>query len=195
MFNGLVVRSLIYSVGGKSETTILMGKSKIPPIEEGRVRLRLIEKADLPMTLKWRNKDHIRRWFINSEIILANVHNAWYKQYLERDNDFVFIIETRDDALRPVGQISVYNIDWSTRRAEFGRLIIGEDDARGRQLAQLATKLLLKISFNQFSLKEVYLEVYRENAPAIAVYQKCGFQFCGQHDNLYIMKAVSGNAP
>ena len=47
------------------------------------------------------------------------------------------------------------------------------------------------LSFGQFGLHEVYLEVLEHNAPAIAVYRGCGFQPCGRRDNLLLMNLVS----
>ena len=70
-----------------------MQKRHIPPLQAGRVRLRLLEEQDLPRTLAWRNQDHIRRWFFSSERLTPEQHAAWFARYRQRDDDFVFIIE------------------------------------------------------------------------------------------------------
>jgi RimJ/RimL family protein N-acetyltransferase len=170
-----------------------MTKLFLPPIEKGRIRLRLLERSDLPMTLKWRNQDHIRKWFIHSEIISPEQHQEWFKQYLERDNDYVFIIEETQNFHKPVGQISLYNIALDKKKGELGRFMIGDAETPGKGLAKQATRLLLEVAFNRFRLKEVYLRVLRHNPPAISVYQQCGFQSGPEHDNLLIMNIFNPN--
>ena len=93
----------------------------------------------------------------------------------------MFIIEADIGTSRtaPVGQVSLYNIDWPPGRAEFGRLMIGEADSAGRGLARDATKALLDLAFEQFGLREVYLDVIPENTRAINVYKACGFAVTG----------------
>lgn len=164
-----------------------MGKRYIPPIEGERIRLRLLEEADLPLTLAWRNQDHIRKWFLHSDIVGSEQHQTWYEQYRTRDDDFVFIIEETRPVRRPIGQVSLYRIDREAKRAEFGRLMIGEADAQGKGLAKQATQLLLEVAFDEFGLNEVYLEVFKHNTKAIAIYQKCGFQVCDENNDRLVM--------
>lgn len=152
-----------------------MPKRNILPVEGERITLRLLEKEDLPLTLSWRNQDHIRTWFNNTDMIAIADHYAWFENYQELDNDFVFVILAHDlDNIR-IGQISIYGIDWSTGIAEFGRLIIGDPLAKGKNYAKEATLLLLENSFKQMGLKEIHLEVKEKNEPAIAVYKATGF--------------------
>jgi RimJ/RimL family protein N-acetyltransferase len=152
-----------------------MPKKDIPPFEYGTVRLRLLREKDLPLTRSWRNQDHIRRWFFYSEIITDEQHQNWFNQYQERDDDFTFIIEEAQAGYRPVGQVALYHIDWPARRAEFGRLMIGELDAAGKGLALAATRAALLIGFGQLELREIYLNVLAKNQRAIQIYEKVGF--------------------
>jgi hypothetical protein len=61
-----------------------MSKRDLQPIDGDRVRLRLLTERDLPLTLAWRNQDHIRRWFFSSDLITPEQHQSWYWRYLER---------------------------------------------------------------------------------------------------------------
>jgi len=163
-----------------------MPKRYIAPLEGGRVRLRLLEESDLPMTRAWRNQDHIRRWFIHSEIITPEQHRRWYASYLPRDDDFLFVIEELQSSGRPVGQVSLYNIDWTSGRAEFGRLLIGESTA-ARGLAREATELLLDYAFTRCALREVELEVFAANQAAVGLYHSCGFRDVEERGDLLKM--------
>jgi len=157
-------------------------KRSIEPIRGGRVLLRLLEERDLPTTLAWRNQDHVRRWFFDPEPILPAQHRAWFERYRERDDDFVFVIEETERLRRPVGQVALYDVDWTRRRAEYGRLLIGDGEAAGRGLAREATALVVDAGFGVFGLREIHLEVLADNRPARAIYEKCGFLVEGEKD-------------
>src|SRR5882672_9014262 len=152
-----------------------MAKRTVPPLVGDRVRLRPLEEADLSRTLVWRNQDHIRRWFVYSEVITPDQHRAWFEGYRDRDDDFVFVIEETRDLRKPVGQVSLYRIDWERHRAEYGRLLIGEADAAGRGLAREATDVLLRHATTTWGIVETELEVFADNAAAIAIYAASGF--------------------
>ncbi len=151
-------------------------KRQIPPVSDGLVELRLLEEADLLKTLQWRNRDGIRNYFFHSDVLTFEQHQKWWQQYLPKDDDFVFVIELLEDGqCWPVGQVALYAINWPEKTAEYGRLMIGEDRARGRGVAQRATKLILQIGFEKLGLEEVHLEVFAHNQVARHVYERCGF--------------------
>ena len=134
------------------------------------------------MTLAWRNQDHIRRWFFTSDVIAEEQHRAWFEHYRQRDDDFVFVIDEIETLRRPVGQAALYRVEWTSRRAEFGRLMIGDSEASGLGLAKLATAALTRFAFDAWSLHEVYLDVLETNTRAIAIYEQCGFVAAGVSD-------------
>jgi diamine N-acetyltransferase len=149
-----------------------MSKRCIPPNEKDGVRLRLLEQTDLEMTLSLRNEN--RSWFSNSNFLSMATHHSWFKQYIGRDDDFIFIVELLSEGIEPVGQISLYRIDWEQQEAEFGRLVIDER-FRQKGIAQEATGLLLEYARNMLGIKRIYLEVLKSNFPAISLYSKFGF--------------------
>jgi RimJ/RimL family protein N-acetyltransferase len=161
------------------------------PIEGDGVRLRLLMETDLPLTMKWRNQEHIRKWFVHPEIISPEQHREWFQRYLDREEDYMFIIEEPGESWRPVGQISLYNIDWGDGKAEFGRLLIGEMDAQRKGIAKRATLLLLFYAFNTWGLKRIELEVFGNNEPAIAIYRHCGFSELSESRGLVRMVKLS----
>lgn len=169
-----------------------MAKRQLDPLVGQRVRLRLLEEADLPMTLAWRNQEHIRVWFVHADPLTWEQHKNWCTQYFQRDNDFIFIIEETRDLHKPVGQISLYNIEWDQGRAEYGRLLIGEPEAAGKGVAKEATHVLLDYAFGPLGLAEITLEVFSTNLPAMAIYRACGFLEVGESGGLKKMVKVVG---
>ncbi|MCI5147705.1 MAG: GNAT family N-acetyltransferase, partial [Candidatus Electrothrix sp. AR3] len=129
----------------------------------------------------------VRKWFFNSNIITFKNHELWFERYAKK-NEFVFIIEYYGN---PVGQVSLYNIDKSLKKAEYGRLIIGEPHALKKGIARKATSLLLDKAFNEWRILEVYLEVFLSNTDAIAVYCECGFKGLEPKGNIMKMSCDS----
>jgi len=162
-------------------------KRHIAPLATEGARLRLLEERDLALTRAWRNQDQIRRWFLMSNPITSEQHQEWFRLYKDRDDDFVFVIEETEVLRRPVGQVSLYQVDWLLGRAEFGRLMIGEEKARGLGLARRVTTLLIDHAFGPMGLRELYLECLNDNHRALAVYADCGFNVVGQRGPVTLM--------
>lgn len=159
-----------------------MTKPVIQPFENEVIRLRLLEEADLRMTLGWRNQDEVRKWFYTSNVLTFEQHQDWVmNSYMPRNNDFIFIIESKMDGI-PIGQISLYNIDFGKRRGEYGRLMIGNPAGSRKGFAREATRLILQFAFETLELDEVYLSVIATNERAIALYKACGFLIDGEQD-------------
>ncbi len=170
-------------------------KSSLTPLAGVGFNLRLLGAEDLATTLAWRNREDIRRHFIKSEIISLQQHLSWWEEYCTRDNDFVFVIEETEKLNRPVGQVSLYNIDLKKGEAEYGRLMIGDSKARGRGLARRATEFLLTWAFNSLEIKRIYLRVLKDNTIAINRYRRFGFISCVDSGRLHLMSIAKGSDP
>jgi len=162
-------------------------KRAVSPLARDGCRLRLLEESDIERLRCWRNQDHIRKWFVHSEPIEPDRQRAWWDAYRFRDDDYVFVIEEVAEGLGAVGAVALYHIDHEQKRAECGRLMIGEPAARGRGLARTATELVIEFAFDQLGLREVYLEVFSDNEPAIGLYRSCGFEETGRRERLLCM--------
>ena len=67
-------------------------KTIFQPFGSAIVQLRLLREADLETTAAWRNHDDTRVWFKNSQVITMERHRAWFANYSDKDNDFLFIV-------------------------------------------------------------------------------------------------------
>lgn len=162
-------------------------KPSLAPVVRDGVRLRLLEEADLPLTLAWRNRDDVRQWFFSSAVIDLDQHRAWYHRYRDNANDLVFIVEETERLHRAVGQVSLYRIDEVERSAEFGRLMIGDPAARGCGLGLAATQLALEIAAGPLGLRRVRLETTTSNRRALEIYRACGFVETGRDREVVTM--------
>ena len=159
-------------------------------MEKDGCRIRLLEKTDIERLRCWRNRDHIRKWFVHSAPIEPDQQRAWWDAYRSRPDDYMFVIEDVAEGLGAVGAAALYNIDCERNRAEYGRMMIGESAARGRGLARTATRLVIEFAFDHLGLGEVYLEVFSDNDPAVAIYRSCGFEETGRSGRLLCMRKL-----
>lgn len=163
-----------------------MTSAILKPITADDAVLRMLGSADLPLTREWRNHAESRGSFHSTSVITPERHLAWYQAYLERDDDFVFVMEV--DA-RPVAQAALYDV--AGRAAEFGRLLV-DPAARGAGLSHRVIGLCLRIADEAIGLDHLYLEVKPENARAIRAYERAGFvtdvDAVGQHGSLVMRR-------
>jgi RimJ/RimL family protein N-acetyltransferase len=143
------------------------------------VSLRPITKEDIEQIRIWRNKS--RQWFVYKKEISPEQQLAWWETYSKSTNDQMFVIETD----KPIGAVALYNIE--ADRAEFGRLMIGEDGYAKKGYAVAATQLLLEYGFKKMALTEIFLEVFKDNRAARKVYEKAGFKYSGEKGDMVMM--------
>lgn len=159
-------------------------KRHVAPFGDEVVRLRPLGEADLETTLEWRNQEDVRIWFKSTHIIKIEQHRAWFEKYLQRDDDFVFVVEVEGKAM---GQASVYGIDWAGRGAEVGRFI-ASPAARGKGYIRRACVALLRFCRDELGLASVFLEVKEDNVRAISIYVESGFGEVGRADGMIRME-------
>lgn len=146
-------------------------KAPVSPFGNEFVRLRMLTRDDLPMTLAWRNHDDVRRWFKTSAVLTMAQHASWFERYLESDNSHMFIVEHQG---RPVGQVGIYDIDPAARCAEVGRFVAAPGES-GRGYLKAAILLLQQWATATLGLQRLYLDVFDTNERAIGLYRACGF--------------------
>lgn len=151
-----------------------MAKRSIPPLSGPRTQLRLIERSDFELTRRWRNRPETRAQFYHSQEITESEHVRWLEAYLQREDDFIFIVASRDTGV-PIGQTALYSFDSENHTAEFGRFMIGDLSLRGLGYGREALGLTCRVGFESFALEAIELVVKPQNASAIRSYRSIGF--------------------
>lgn len=141
-----------------------------------KVRLAPLTPSDAPTLARWQEDvDYLRLLdaepaFPKSEQQLAD----WLHDRRRSRDGYLFGIHTRaDDTL--IGFIELGDILW-THRASWLAVGIGERLYRGQGYGYDALRLVLDFAFKELNLHRVQLTVFEYNEPAIALYQKLGFQ-------------------
>jgi diamine N-acetyltransferase len=122
------------------------------------VVLRPIRPEDSEVTLRWRQEP--RAMLLNRGANTVAEQERWIRS--RPNSEWNFIIELKDG--RPVGMLSLVDIDPTHRRAEPGRFLIGEPDAvRGKPVAVEAMMLLYEFAFDRLGLQRVFGTVAEGN--------------------------------
>lgn len=147
-------------------------------IENDALVLRPLLESDIEQVRLWRNSNPIRKWFINDSVINRNQQIEWFNRYLQDDSEMIFIIEEKDEsqALTSIGMVSIYNINQQKKIAEFGKLFIGEEKARGKGYGKAVVKMICDFAFDYYQLMSIKLEVLEDNIRGINTYKKVGFK-------------------
>jgi len=155
------------------------------------VRLRPIERDDLPRYVKWFSDPDLRGFLSKHLPIGLAQEEKWFEQHLaiQDRNTQSWAIDAQpvDMAVGPwmhIGGCGLHEINWRGRWAELG-IVIGARDYWGRGYGTDAVQTLCVWAFDTLNLNRVYLRVFADNARAIRCYEKVGFQHEGrlrQHD-------------
>jgi diamine N-acetyltransferase len=142
-----------------------------------RLRLRAIERSDIPTFVRWFNDPDVTKNLIRYMPMSQAQEERWFEAQLEDQDRHIFGIETLDGTL--IGNIGLHNINWKDSNAEMG-IVIGEKEYWDNGYGSEAITVLLNFVFCQMNLHRVHLRVYQDNKRATHCYQKCGFKLEGR---------------
>jgi RimJ/RimL family protein N-acetyltransferase len=138
-----------------------------------KVLLAPVAAEDLPTLYRWINDRDVVISSASYQPVHFSDHEAWWEAVSHDRGTVLFAIrEIGSDGL--VGTCQLVGIDSPHRSAEL-RIRIGAPADRGRGYGTEAVTLLLRHAFADLDLHRVTLDVFATNAPAIAVYERCGF--------------------
>jgi len=138
-----------------------------------------VYEDDLEFLRTWRNDTELTKYLSNLDYITQDKQLKWYEQDIKETDCYTFAIEETELLKRIVGSVALYNLNKQT--SEFGRIIIGDKEARGKGMGFLATVLCLYLGFTEIGLERIMANVHEDNAVAIKAYKRAGFKICGQH--------------
>ena len=140
------------------------------------IRLRAIERQDLPRFVEWLNDPEVIQGLLFYLPMSLAEEEGWFENMLKRppvEHPLVIDIHEGNEWVM-IGNCGVHNIDWRCRSAEVG-IVIGEKRLWGHGYGTQAMQLLLNHCFETLNLNRVALDVYENNLRAIRSYEKAGF--------------------
>lgn len=144
------------------------------------VYLNRVTRDDLPKIVSMYSDLDFNRHLIRRDVRPFSLEETedWFSHMSDEFGLPVFAIRTLDgDTL--IGLCAFKDIRWASRHTFFW-IGLGDPAARGKGYGPDATRILLKYAFLELNLNCVGLEVFAYNTPAIAAYEKVGFQHDGR---------------
>lgn len=141
-------------------------------IEGKKVRLRAVERVDLPIFVKWINDPEVTQFLELNPPISSEDEEKWFLN-LQKSKDKVFSIDTMDGKL--IGNVGLIKLNWKDRSVLVG-IMIGEKEYWNQGYGTDAIERLLRYLFDELALNRVYLIADERNARALHCYQKLGFK-------------------
>ncbi len=166
-----------------------------------RVRLRAIEREDIPMFVRWLNQPEVCQFLQIYEPLSKASEERWFEDRLSKKGDFLLCIEAKDDSgYVPIGNLGLHQVDWKNGCAVFG-IVIAETAYWGRGFGTDAVRTMVRFGFKTLNLHRIELEVYDYNPRAIRCYEKAGFRregtrrqahfFDGAHHDVHMMSILA----
>lgn len=141
------------------------------------VTLLPLTKEHIELLRKWRNDSKNSRFLRSIPFITPEMQENWYETYLANEDELCLVIYENQVLKRVVGSLSLY--EFHDKQAEFGKILIGDEEAHGKSVGYHAILAVLKIAFEELKLEKVVLRVYDENIAAKRIYEKAGFKKVG----------------
>jgi RimJ/RimL family protein N-acetyltransferase len=143
------------------------------------IRLRGIERADIPSFVRWFNDPEVRQHMNVFAPMSTAEEERWFETRLERKDEYIFALEVDlEGQWVHIGNAGLHSIDWKNRSAVFG-IVIGEKGCWGKGHGTAATRAMLLFAFDELNLNRVELEVFDSNPRARRAYEKAGFRLEG----------------
>jgi diamine N-acetyltransferase len=150
-----------------------------------QVRLRAIDKPDLPAYVKWLNDPEVRQGLSIIMPLSQTDEEEWFESMQKRSPyERPMAIEIQPDPQKDtwvfVGNGGLFGFDWFSRVAEIG-LHIGEKKYWDQGFGTRVMQLFLKHGFETLNLNRIWLRVFETNQRAIRTYQKAGLTIEGKY--------------
>ena len=134
-----------------------------------------VSPKDADLLAKWRFSDRNYDFFYEFLPTTKEQNEKWIESVLNKKNEINLIAYEKESG-RPVGTISLIDIDSRNQKCEIGRVLIGNEDDRKKGYGMHLISLVLEYAFLHLNMRKVYLEVFAENASAVRFYEKSGFK-------------------
>ncbi len=152
------------------------------------VRLRGIEKEDLPLFVTWLNDPEVRHYLSIFNPLTQVQEEKWFENMVTLPiAEQPLMIETlADGEWKPLGDIGFINVDQRSCNGELG-IFIGEKDFWDKGIGAKAIGLMLDYGFKTLNFHRIYLRVFEPNKRGIHCYEKVGFRHEGSMREAYFL--------
>ena len=142
--------------------------------------------------LKWHNDERLYdSLFGECNHPSYNVEKDWVIEYVINHNNECFRGIVFDERDAPIGAGYLFGNDVNGEKIVHLHIFIGEESSRGKGYGKDAMMLLILYAFSQMNASKIVLSVFKDNIPAVNLYEKCGFKIT-KENNHYVFKKNKG---
>jgi [ribosomal protein S5]-alanine N-acetyltransferase len=132
-------------------------------LESNQLYLRALEERDL--------KNEYSQWLNDQEVVQFNSHGRFptnerklqdYLHFTQTTNNALILAIIAKDTEMHIGNISLQNINWIDRNAEFA-ILLGNKKYWGKNIGEEAGKLIVQHGFFVLNLHRIYCGTSSEN--------------------------------
>jgi len=152
-----------------------------------RVYLRAFELEDYRIINEWRRDPEIMAktggnvFFVSSE-----KDRKWVEDKIFNNDLSLYLAICLTESDEMIGYLSVINIDWRNRKAQWGGIIIGRKDLWNKGYARDAARLMLEYIFLEMGLHRFYGHWLESHSISIKMGERLGFKREGiLRDNVF----------
>ena len=145
------------------------------------IRLRAIEREDLPSFVQWLNDPEVREGLAAYLPMSMAREERWFEDMLKRppeEQPFAMDVNIQENWVL-IGSIGFRDFNWVARKAEIG-IMIGDKSHWNKGYGTEAMRLMLQHGFETLNLHRIYLKVFANNPRAVRSYEKAGFVLEGR---------------
>lgn len=143
-----------------------------------RVFFRPIQTEDVLLIYQWFN-DPITTYFMftGQKPETLDQIKKLVEDRVQSEHNTIFIVVNKNTN-EAIGLVGLYEINYTARKAEM-RIIIGNENFRGRGYGTEITELITYYGFDRLNLNRIYLGVTDENIGGINAYKRAGYVYEG----------------
>ncbi len=98
---------------------------------------------------------------------------------------FIYKVADKETG-KAIGHISLGSISWKNKAARITRVLIGDEESKGKGYCRQMVEAISIIGFEKLDLHRISLGVYDTNYSAIKCYEKAGFIVEGRHRDVML---------
>ena len=131
--------------------------------------LRPVEIEDAAFIVRIRTEGADRNKYMHAVSSDVSLQKEWIKEYFNRLGDYYFIVENILSG-KPEGLISIYDVDNTSKVAEWGRWILAPESLAATE----SVYLVYRVAFEVLGLESVYSRTIKNNDAVVSFHDSLG---------------------
>ena len=140
-----------------------------------KIYLRAFEYSDLSFLNTIRNDDDLFQTTTGNKYYISSEHDKkWIEDKIFNNYNQLYLVICCSESHKPMGYLSINNIDYVNRKAEYGGMVISKEFSI-KGIGTTTGNLMLNHLFNELGMNMVYCYIKEDNMATQRITEKFGF--------------------